>query len=135
MNTQISHGGDYVHLNRTLSIFIWLLLVNAAGLAAEGEWVSLFNGQDLDGWQQINGNAKYEVKDGAILGTSVPNSANSFLCTKKHYGDFELEFEVKVDKELNSGVQIRSHSKPDYQQGRVHGYRWKSRWAAFPRYL
>jgi hypothetical protein len=27
-----------------------------------------------------------------------------------------------VDKELNSGVQIRSHSLPDYQKGRVHGY-------------
>ena len=80
------------------------------------------NGKDLEGWEQINGSAKYEVKDGAIVGTSVPNSPNSFLCTKKRYGDFELEFEVKVDKELNSGVQIRSESKPEYQNGRVHGY-------------
>jgi len=91
-------------------------------LASGQEWVSLFNGKDLNGWEQINGLAKYEVKDGAIVGTSVPDSPNSFLCTKKPYGDFELEFEVKVDKELNSGVQIRSESKPDYQNGRVHGY-------------
>jgi hypothetical protein len=84
--------------------------------------VALFNGKDLDGWEQVNGSARYEAKDGAILGTSVPNSPNSFLCTKKRYGDFELEFEVKVDKELNSGVQIRSESRPEYQNGRVHGY-------------
>ena len=51
------------------------------------------NGKDLEGWEQINGSAKYEVKDGAIVGTSVPNSPNSFLCTKKRYSDFELEFE------------------------------------------
>ncbi|MBI4327777.1 MAG: DUF1080 domain-containing protein, partial [Chloroflexi bacterium] len=53
---------------------------------------------------------------------SAPTSPNSFLCTKKNYADFELEFEVMVDRALNSGVQIRSESKPDYQKGRVHGY-------------
>lgn len=90
--------------------------------AADEGWVSLFNGKDLEGWQQINGIAKYAAKDGCIVGTSVPNSANSFLCTKKNYSDFELEFEVKCDAELNSGVQIRSESKPEYQNSRVHGY-------------
>ncbi|UCE46211.1 MAG: DUF1080 domain-containing protein, partial [Phycisphaerales bacterium] len=35
-------------------------------------------------------------------------SPNSFLCTEKEYGDFILEFEVKCDPSLNSGVQIRS---------------------------
>lgn len=91
-------------------------------LASGQEWMPLCNGKDLTGWEQINGFAKYSVKDGVIVGTSVPDSPNSFLCTKKHYSDFELEFEVQVDKELNSGVQIRSESKPDYQNGRVHGY-------------
>ena len=94
----------------------------AASTAGDRGWVMLCNGKDLQGWEQINGLAKYEVKDGAIVGTSVPNSPNSFLCTQKRYGDFELEFEVKVDKALNSGVQIRSESKPEYQNGRVHGY-------------
>jgi hypothetical protein len=96
------------------------LALPAAG--AESGWVSLFDGKTLEGWEQKNGLAKYEAKDGAIVGTSAPNSPNSFLCTKKHYGDFELEFEVKCDPRLNSGVQIRSHSRKDYQNGRVHGY-------------
>ena len=101
------------------------LILTAAltlGAADDNGWISLFNGKDLSGWEQLNGLAKYEVKDGVILGSSVPKSPNSFLCTKKQYGDFELEFDVMVDKELNSGVQIRSHSLPDYQKGRVHGY-------------
>ena len=101
-----------------------LVLGSSLAVAAEkpGPWIPLFNGKDLDGWEQINGLAKYEAKEGTILGSSVPNSHNSFLCTKKHYGNFELEFEVKVDPRLNSGVQIRSHSRKDYQNGRVHGY-------------
>lgn len=36
--------------------------------------------------------------------------------------DFELDLDFKVDPGLNSGVQFRSESKPDYQNGRVHGY-------------
>jgi len=44
------------------------------------------------------------------------------LCTIKEYGDFELNVDVKVDTAMNSGIQIRSESKPNYQDGRVHGY-------------
>jgi len=99
----------------------WLAVAPFVSAGEQG-WVSLFNGKDLEGWQQINGLAKYEAVDGTIVGTTAPNSPNSFLCTKKHYGDFELEFDVKVDKELNSGVQIRSDSSKEYHNGRVHGY-------------
>jgi hypothetical protein len=102
--------------------FILVTLTAGSMAAAEGEWVSLFNGKDLTGWLQKNGKATYEVKDGAIVGRSAPNSPNSFLCTTRDYADFELEFEVMVDKELNSGVQIRSASLPSYQDSRVHGY-------------
>ncbi|MCE7040178.1 DUF1080 domain-containing protein [Dyadobacter sp. CY312] len=85
-------------------------------------WQSLFNGKDLSGWKQLNGKATYEVKDGAIVGTSVMDTPNSFLTTEKDYGDFIFECELKVDNKLNSGIQIRSLSKPDYMNGRVHGY-------------
>ena len=90
--------------------------------ASDNGWVSLFDGKSLDGWKQINGTAKYSVKDGAIIGWTAEGSPNSFLCTARNYGDFALEFEVKVDSRLNSGVQVRSESKSDYQNGRVHGY-------------
>lgn len=85
-------------------------------------WVNLFNGENLDGWVQINGTATYEVEDGTILGKTAEGSPNSFLCTVKHYSDFELEFEVLVDTRLNSGVQFRSNSMPEYRDSRVHGY-------------
>lgn len=98
------------------------LLCASIASANDGDWVPLFNGKTLDGWEPKNGFGHFEVQDGMIVGTSVPNSPNSFLFTKEQFANFELEFEVRVDAELNSGVQIRSHSKPDYQNGRVHGY-------------
>jgi sialate O-acetylesterase len=86
-------------------------------------YTNLFDGKTLRGWHQINGSAVYQVKDGTITGTTAKGSPNSFLCSEKRYGDFELQFEVKlIDGELNSGCQIRSNSYPHYQDHRVHGY-------------
>ena len=97
-------------------------------------WVSLFNGKDLDGWVPRGGKAKYSAEDGQIVGRSVPNTSNSFLCTKRDYADFILELEFKCDADLNSGVQIRSQcfdedktvelggKKIKIPAGRVHGY-------------
>jgi Domain of Unknown Function (DUF1080) len=78
--------------------------------AADG-WVTLFDGKTLEGWVQRNGTASYRVTDGAIVGRTDEGSPNSFLTTARTYGDFELEFEVKVDDALNSGVQIRSGTR------------------------
>ena len=87
-----------------------------------GEWKSLFNGKDLENWELRNGSAKYEIVGNVIRGTTDDGSPNSFLCTRKNYSNFELQFEVKVDDRLNSGVQIRSRSKKDGRpEDRVFG--------------
>ena len=89
--------------------------------AADDGWITLFDGKTLDGWTQKNGTATYRVEDGTIVGKTNEGSPNSFLCSNKEYGDFELEFEVKVDKALNSGVQIRSQTVGGTNEGRVNG--------------
>jgi len=109
-------------VQRTVLALVVVLLLSANTLADDKEgWIKLFNGKDLTGWKQRNGTATYRVEDGVIVGTTNEGSPNSFLCTLKNYGDFELVFEVKVDNRLNSGVQIRSASKKDYKNFRVHG--------------
>lgn len=105
-----------------VNLVVALLIFSGSVVAEDDGWVSLYNGKNLDGWTQKGGDAKYAAEGDTIVGTSVPNTANSFLCTEKEYGDFILEFEFKGHPELNSGVQIRSHSLPEYQKGRVHGY-------------
>ncbi len=85
-------------------------------------WVPLFNEQNLDGWSVKGGNATYSIRDGAIVGTTVHDTPNTFLTSDVLYSDFILELEYKVDSTMNSGIQIRSNSYPWYMDGRVHGY-------------
>jgi len=108
-------------MKRTLLTILSLVLLLPAAALADDDFVSLFDGKSLDGWTQRNGTATYRVEDGAIVGRTAKNSPNSFLCTDKAYCDFELLFDVMVDKGLNSGCQIRSRSSKDYNNERVHG--------------
>ena len=85
-------------------------------------WISLFDGESLNGWTQLGGTANYTIRDNSIVGTTVHNTPNSFMTSDKMYGDFILELDYKVDSTMNSGIQIRSNSYPYYQDGRVHGY-------------
>ncbi len=91
-------------------------------------WEHPFNGKNLDGWEKLGGDATYHVEGDMIVGITAPPSdtSNTFLVTKKHYANFELEFEVLLEvapnNYHNSGVQIRSNSFPEYRNGRVHGY-------------
>lgn len=92
------------------------------------EWIDLFDGETLNGWVHLNGSHRYTVEDGAIVGRTVEGSPNSFLCTTREFGDFEMELEAMVDSVTNSGVQIRSKARPfsvgaghDQRAGRVNG--------------
>lgn len=86
------------------------------------QWEQLFDGTSMKGWTIKGGRAIYEVKDGAIVGSTVKGGPNTFLCTAKDYGDFILELEFFADPGINSGVQIRSESKKEIRNGTVFGY-------------
>jgi hypothetical protein len=109
-------------MHRLLTITLSFLICSclSAKHHESGGLKPIFDGKTLDGWTQRNGTATYEVKDGTIVGTTKAGSPNSFLCSDKLYGDFELLFEVKVHNSLNSGVQIRSQTKGG-PKGRVNG--------------
>ena len=57
--------------------------------------IELFNGTNLDGWQNFGG-GKFFVEDGLIIGEAAPGFPNSFLATNELYGDFELNLEFKI---------------------------------------
>ena len=106
-----------------------ILLVLAIALFSFGTtknkntpWIHLIDGNTLNGWTILGGNASYKVEYGVIIGTTVANSPNTFLTTNNHYGDFILELDYKVNPSMNSGIQIRSNSLPAYRNGNVHGY-------------
>jgi hypothetical protein len=97
----------------------------ALPVPAQAGWVNLFNGTNLDGWQEHGGKAQYTVDDGVLTGESVPGTGNSFLCTTQAFGNFELEAEFKCDALLNSGVQIRSEVFPNATNAIIGGREFK----------
>ena len=101
-----------------------LFLLHLTSLSAQpaGNWQNLFDGKTLNGWKRLAGTATYKVADGAIVGTTVANSGNTFLVTEKEYGDFVLELDAKVDDVTsNSGIQTRSHFNTNGHTGKVYG--------------
>jgi len=99
-----------------------ILLSAASAGCKKTDWKELFNGKNLDGFTQLGGKALFSVQNSELTGTSTPGTPNSFMCTNKEYSDFILEFDVKVDTLLNSGVQIRSHSNDINGSVIVYGY-------------
>jgi HEAT repeat protein len=109
-------------LTTTLLGLFWTVAATVTVQAQSPAWRPLFNGTDLHDWVQRGGKAIYRIEDDQIVGQSVPNTPNSFLCTRDEFANFILEFEFLVDPRLNSGVQIRSQSLDSYRNGVVHGY-------------
>ena len=90
-----------------MTVVLLITLLTATSQAVEGHWQVLFDGTNLDGWKPSRDNTQFKLVDGVIVGSS--SGQTQFLYTEKEYGDFELEFEVKLhDVDLNSGVQIRT---------------------------
>jgi hypothetical protein len=109
-----------------MKLYVFLIMALFSTLLTFSQtWKPLFNGKDFAGWKQLNGKAKYTIENGEIVGTTVFGEPNSFMATEKDYGDFALEFEYKVDSTMNSGVQFRSLSTPEFKNGRVHGYQYE----------
>jgi len=98
----------------------WIMLSGTSVCAQE--WTELFNDKNLKGWKQLDGNAGYRVEDGQVIGTSRTGTPNTFLATKDVFGDFILEYEMKMDRGLNSGVQFRSVALLPDGTERVNGY-------------
>jgi hypothetical protein len=96
------------------------------GCAVSPSRTSLMPDTSLAGWVKRGGDATYALQtvEGVptIVGTSAPDTPNTFLCTTRVYADFELTLEFRTHDDLNSGVQFRSLSLPEYKDGRVHGY-------------
>jgi len=89
-----------------LSAWLALAMPVWAQAPAGNGWVSLFNGKDLSGWKN-NGQEKWVVEDGAILGESTVGHYG-YLTTEKTYGDFVLRLKFKCETDGNSGVFTRS---------------------------
>jgi hypothetical protein len=93
---------------RTLILALAVGLTSWGAARSGGGTGAFFNGRDLTGWEGLTD--YWSVKEGAIVGASPDGlKFNTFLCSKKKYGDFEMRFQIRLKGgKGNSGVQIRS---------------------------
>ncbi len=92
-----------------------VLTFTATASAQDGDWISLFDGKTLDGWQKV-GNEKsvWEVKDGAISGSGP---ASMLVTTTGPYKNFRYRAEIKINDGGNSGLYFRTTPKPGFTDG------------------
>ena len=85
-------------------------------------FIDLFNGKDLSGSAPKGGKAKFEVKDGTIVGSVVPGTPSTYLCTDKaDFTDFVFTCDIKWEMNLNSGVMFRAATRTKGDQVEVFG--------------
>jgi hypothetical protein len=70
-------------------------------------FISIFNGENLDGWT-IYGTEKWYVEDDLLVCASGPDEQYGYLATDKSYKNFDLTLEFKQEADGNSGVFFRS---------------------------
>jgi len=72
-------------------------------------WTPLFNGKDLDGWEE-RGEAIYKVEDGCLIGTQTTGKGGD-LFTTSEWDNFELRVTYRVVWPANSGFWFRFNGK------------------------
>src|SRR4030095_3884502 len=93
---------------------IAILAALPLGLAAQPsalQFVDLFNGRDLTGWDNINtAEDTWKFKDGLLICSGRPIGV---LCSKKQYENFVLHIEwMHMEPGGNSGVFVWSAARP-----------------------
>jgi len=102
--------------NRFASWALVALMTGRLWAADEEGFRSIFNGKDLTGWDAKPG--WWTVEDGALTAESTPEKP----CKKCNYlvwkggepADFELTADFRLSERANSGIQIRSETRPDW---------------------
>jgi len=109
-------------MRRTLLLGWLVVTALGAGRLSAGtpDWVWLFNGKDLTGWQVIGSGGRWTVQDGAIVGESRDEKCEQYgyLVTERRFRDFVLHVRFRCISG-NSGIQFRSRIQPD---GQITGY-------------
>jgi len=107
----------YAYVQRFVVCIATVLSMSHAAhaVAAEAEWIPLFDGKTLEGWEKVGRpDSVWQVQDGALRGSG---GASMLVCTKGPYKNFRYRAEVKINDGGNSGLYFRTKSKPTFSDG------------------
>ena len=108
--------------------------------ANQDGWQDLFDGKTLNGWKVLNqdwtnpdSKPDFYIENNMIVCNTTMNNEGGYLVTEKSYANFILEFDVKIDTSLNSGLQCRSRmwekdTTTIYVAGDANGTKHETKW-------
>ena len=104
------------HRIRLAAFFLITSMLVIAGLeASEHEWITLFDGKTLNGWDKVGSEeSNREVIEGALTGTGTPSM---LVCTKGPFKNFRYRAEVRINDGGNSGLYFRTSRNPTFKDG------------------
>jgi hypothetical protein len=105
-----AHGTDLAFKD----IYVREITKTESGLSSDEKtegFVSLFNGNNLDGW--IGNKKDYKAEGGNIVIKPTEGEGGGNLFTEKEYGDFIFRFEFQLTPGANNGLGVRAPLEGD----------------------
>lgn len=87
-------------------------------------WELLFNGENLDGWRDYNGDSltqPWHVVDGCIQANGDGSDLSGYIVTNKQYDNFILDWDWKLSHGGNSGMLYHVVENPYFKVPYVTG--------------
>jgi len=82
---------------------VWFRNIRIKELPCEDQWVSLFNGDNLEGWYKEGGEARWSVEDGVMHAVD----GTSYMVTEGEWQDFYYQTYVRTSENANGGIFVR----------------------------
>jgi HEAT repeat protein len=120
--TEVAEAMQQIQTNNNqLGGRVQQLLARVPESARNVGFTPMFNGKDLTGWNGKPG--WWTVEDGALTSESTTEKpckeCNYLIWDGGQPADFELQADFKLSRSANSGIQIRSETRPDWD---TYGY-------------
>ena len=98
----------------TASVFSDISIADDGAKETE-QWISLFDGESLEGWEKVGKEDSYwKIEDGQLAGSGTQSM---LVCTAGPYKNFRYRVEAKINDGGNSGVYFRTTRKPGFMDG------------------
>jgi len=107
-------------MKKQIVTLVLILSLPLYSFCQNGEWISLFNGKNLDGWT-VRGKADWKVENGALIG----QGANGHIYASPELTDLEVKGTFRITDQgggSNSGLYFRSNPPVDNPDGFPRGY-------------
>ena len=89
-------------------LFCLLLFLSSTCFGEDAEWVTLFDGKSLNGWDSTS-DANWRIEEGTIV---VDEGKGGLLIHEDTYRNYELIVEFKAAIGTNSGVFLSTKKRP-----------------------